>query len=328
MSESWKLTLPCTRAEAEALHGEPEALALLDPPPVLLTSEPDASKPEEWQLDAYFPEKPAKAVIKLIQSQIPSARKAKAQVTRIEEEDWVALSQAGLEPVCAGRFFVSTDGESAPADMVSFTIPASRAFGTGSHETTAGCLVMLDRLKRLGARYHHICDVGTGTGLLAFAAGHLWPRAYVTASDIDPVSIEVTAENAGINAIPLGGTPGALELFVAGGVDHDGIVARAPYDLMIANILAGPLIALAPALCALVAKGGTLILAGLLEGQAEAVIAAYRRQGMRLADRIDNVDDAGAWPTLRFRKRRRPGHRRPTRWVEGENGETPGYGSW
>jgi len=329
MSDSWKLTLPCTRAEAEWLHGEPVALDALDPMPVLVTNEPDAGKPEDWRLEAYFEEKPAKAAVVLIQSLIPSARGAKPLVERVVEEDWVTVSQSGLEPVRAGRFFVATDAAiPAPAGSVNFVIPASRAFGTGSHQTTAGCLMMLDRMKRIGVRAANICDVGTGTGLLAFAGRHLWPTARMTASDIDPVSIEVSAENAGLNAVHIGTGPGEVALFVAGGVDHEGIIARAPYDLIIANILAGPLIALAPSMAALIADGGTLVLAGLLESQADAVIAAYRRQGLRLADRIDTVGDSGCWPTLRLRKRVRQGWRRPVRWVAGQNGETPGYGSW
>ena len=157
--------------------------------------------------------------------------------------------------------------------------------------------MMLDRLKRQGARYRMIADVGTGTGLLAFAAMSLWPRAHVVATDIDPVSIEVTAENAQVNRV----NEDRLALAVAEGVNHPLYRELAPFDLVIANILALPLIELAPGISATLAQGGTLILAGLLNTQAETVATAYRREGLRLADTIRNGD----WSILMLRKRRR-----------------------
>ncbi|MDX3909042.1 MAG: 50S ribosomal protein L11 methyltransferase [Sphingobium sp.] len=325
MSDSWKLTLPCTRGEAEALEGDVAAFAMLDSPPVLMTSEAVEDDPEQWQLDAYFEGKPNAALVKLVQTLIPSARGKKPALEKLEAEDWVTISQQGLEPVIAGRFFVrNTPEDTVPAGYKDYLIGAGRAFGTGQHETTSGCLAMLDRTRGVGHRFGNIADIGTGTGLLAFAAMHLWPRAYATASDIDPVSVEVTAENAVTNGVPLGTGLGELTLFAAAGVDHPGIMRRAPYDLVIANILAGPLIELAPSLTAVLEDGGTLILAGLLDSQAERVIAAYRAQGVRLADRIDT----GQWPTLRLRKRPTIGWRRPRRWAGDRNGEAPGYGSW
>ncbi len=219
----------------------------------------------------------------------------------------MTLSQAGLEPIRAGRFFVHTPAhrDEVPAGAVAFEIDAGRAFGTGQHETTTGCLLALDRLKATGARFSDIADVGTGTGLLAFAAMHLWPAARAIASDIDPVAIEVAEENARLNRIRLGRARGQLELAVAPGLDHGRLKARAPYDLLVANILAGPLIELAPALAAALAPGGRLILAGLLGHQAEAVTAAYRRQGMMAGTPIQRGD----WPTLVLRKRKTAGWR-------------------
>jgi ribosomal protein L11 methyltransferase len=183
---------------------------------------------------------------------------------------------------------------------------------------------MLDRCRRIGARFGNIADVGTGTGLLAFAALDLWPGAYATASDIDPASVEVTRDNAALNDVPLGTGLGQLTVWQAAGVDHDGIMARAPYDLIIANILAGPLIELAPSLCALLEPGGTMILAGLLKEQSDRVLRAYRQQGMRLAE----FGTSGQWPTLRLRKRPTIGWKRPRRWSADDIGEAPGFGSW
>jgi ribosomal protein L11 methyltransferase len=215
----------------------------------------------------------------------------------------VTLSQSGLDPIRAGRFFVHTPAYAGdvPADATAFSIEAGQAFGTGHHETTTGCLLMLDRLKRRGGRFDSIADIGTGTGLLAFGARALWPQAHIIASDIDPVAIAVTRENAEVNGIPAGRLRGEIELAVAPGLDHRRLIRRAPYDLLIANILAGPLIELAPALSAALFPGGSLILAGLLDHQADKVAAAYRRQGLRLADRLD----LGDWPTLRLVKRRK-----------------------
>jgi ribosomal protein L11 methyltransferase len=323
--DSWKLTLPCTRAEAEALSEDMGPLAALDSPPVLMTSEVEPDDPLQWRLDAYFDGKPSKATIAMVQALAPSGKGTKPLLEALPPEDWVTLSQQGLEPVVAGRFFVrNMASDAVPAGYKDYLIAAGRAFGTGQHETTAGCLQMLDRTRRLGGRFGNIADIGTGTGILAFAAMHLWPRAFAIASDIDPVSVEVTAQNATVNAVPLGRGGGQLALVTAAGADHPAIIGGAPYDLIIANILAGPLIALAPSLCMLIPDGGTLILAGLLDTQADRVIAAYRAQGMRLADRIDN----GPWPTLRLRKRPAIGWKRPKRVRSDGNGETPGFGSW
>lgn len=301
---SWKITLPCTRAEAEALKEDISAFAALDAPPVLMTSEADG---DAWRMHAYFEAEPTAADIALLANLAPSAGGVEPIAETLGDEDWVTLSQAGLEPIRAGRFFVHTPAHraAAPEDAVAFEIDAGRAFGTGQHETTAGCLAALDRLKRSGANVASFADIGTGTGLLAFAALHLWPAAKAAASDIDPVAIEVAAENAAVNRVRLGRARGQLQLIVAAGMDHASLKARAPYDLIIANILAGPLIDLAPALAGALAPGGRLILAGLLAHQAEAVAAAYRRQGMMMSAQAG----AAEWPALVMRKRKATGWR-------------------
>jgi ribosomal protein L11 methyltransferase len=304
VSDSWKVTLPCTKAEAEALKEDIAQFAALDAPPVLMTSEADG---EAWRMDAYFEAEPGRADLDLLRGLAPSAAGAEPKVERLGDEDWVTLSQAGLEPIRAGRFFVHTPAhrDQVPPGAVPFEIDAGRAFGTGQHETTTGCLIALDRLKATGASFHNLADIGTGTGLLAFAALHLWPAARAAASDIDPVAIEVAADNAALNHVRPGRARGQLELIVAPGLDHLRLKARAPYDLLIANILAGPLVDLAPALAGALAPGGRLVLAGLLDHQADAVAAAYRRQSMMAAMRIDRGD----WPTLVMRKRKSTGWR-------------------
>lgn len=307
MPDSWKVSLPCTRAEAEGLKEDISPLALLDFPPVLMTSEPDPSAPDDWRLDAYFAEPPTAEMLAHLAALVPSAAGIAATVEQVEDRDWVTLSQQGLEPIRAGRFFVHTPAhwDCVPDDAIALEIDAGRAFGTGQHETTSGCLVALSRLRDQGARFKNLADIGTGTGLLAFAALRLWPAARAIATDIDPISIEVTEENAAINAVALGRAPGQLEVAVAAGMDHPRLRTRAPFDLVLANILAGPLIDLAAEIAAALAPGGRLILAGLLEGQAEAVATAYRRHGLMLSARIDRGD----WPTLVMRKRRAAGWR-------------------
>jgi ribosomal protein L11 methyltransferase len=325
MPESWKLTLPCTRAEAEALNDDVPELALLDPQPVILTQEVDFNRADKWEVIAYFEGKPDAPTVALIQSLAPSAKRAKPALEKLPDEDWVTLSQQAAQPVTAGRFYVHTSAhEKASPGFKSFRIEASQAFGTGGHETTSGCLDMLDALRRSGHRFHNILDIGTGTGLLAFAANHLWPLASVTASDIDPVSIAVSVENAQVNQARLGSGPGAVDLHVASGVDHPALQARGPYDLIIANILAGPLIELALGIAPLLAEGGTLILAGLLDKQADDVAAAYRAQGFRLAKRRDRGD----WPCLRLIKRPRYSWKRPVRGT-GRTSQAEGdFGTW
>ncbi len=301
-TDGWKLSLPCTRVEAEAFALLDEPFPGLTDPPVMMASEPDPARPDVWRFDLYCAAEPDADLVARIRQFARSAARRRPKIERIVPADWLTLSQAGLEPIRAGRFFVhtATHADAVPPGAIALRIEAGRAFGTGQHETTTGCLLMLDRMKRRGARFHDVLDLGTGTGLLAFAALALWPLARVIASDIDPVSLEVTAENAAANGVRLGATRGRLGLAIAPGMAHPLLRAAAPYDLVVANILAAPLIALAPSVAAAVAPGGSLILAGLLDHQAGAVTAAYRRHGMRPAGRIDRGD----WPTLRLRKRR------------------------
>jgi ribosomal protein L11 methyltransferase len=303
-AESWKVSLPCTKAEAEALAEDITPFAMLESPPVLMTSEADG---EAWRLDAYFEAQPSRDDIALLLGLVPSARGVEPKPEKLGDQDWVTLSQAGLEPIRAGRFFVHTPAhrDSVPAGAIAFEIDAGRAFGTGQHETTTGCLIALDRLKGGGASFSNLLDLGTGTGLLAFAAMRLWPAAKAAASDIDPVAVEVAAENAAVNGVKPGRARGQCELIVAPGMAHLRLSARAPFDLIIANILAGPLIELAPSVAGALAPGGRLILAGLLNEQAEAVAAAYRRQGLMAGMRIERGD----WPTLVMRKRKAAGWR-------------------
>lgn len=289
---SWRVTLACTRAEAEALPDADDVFAYSDAPPVIVADEPDPHRPEDWRIHAYFEEQPTTQELILLRRLAPGGD---PELEHLSETDWVTLSQAGLEPIVAGRFFVHTPAhrEAIPEGATAFEIDAGLAFGTGQHDTTAGCLAALDKLQAAGANFSNFADIGTGTGLLAFAAMALWPGARALATDIDPISIEVTRENAAINRIKLGENFSELLLTVSDGMDSPLVATRAPFDLLIANILAGPLIDLAPDFAKAVTPGATLVLAGLLDTQADAVIAAYEAQGMTVAER-----GAGEWCVL------------------------------
>ncbi|WP_137899437.1 50S ribosomal protein L11 methyltransferase [Sphingomonas sp. 2SG] len=288
-AESWKVSLPCTRAEAEAIDSASD-LAI---DAVLMTTEEVEDDVERWRLDAYLEHEPDAAMLATLHALVPSASGHDPVVERLSDQDWVAMSQAGLEPIREGRFVVHTSAHpvTPPAGGRAFLIEAGQAFGTGHHGTTSGCLAMLDALASGRRDFAKVIDVGTGTGLLAFAAVDLWPGATVVATDIDPVAIDVTRENAERNDVE------GVALFVADGARHPDIDAVAPYDLVIANILAGPLVSMAPELAAIAAPDAVIVLAGLLETQRETVVAAYAACGCTL----EAIDRRGDWTVLRLR---------------------------
>ena len=166
---SWRVTLACNRAEAEALPESEELFPLAESPPVIVADEPDPAKPDEWLIHAYFADQP---VCRRPGALRTLAAGSTAEVEHLGEDDWVTMSQAGLEPIRAGRFFVHTPThrDAIPEGATAFEIDAGLAFGTGHHHTTAGCLAALDRLQVAGKQFANIADIGTGTGLLAFAA--------------------------------------------------------------------------------------------------------------------------------------------------------------
>lgn len=288
-AEAWKVTLPCTRAEAEAIDSASD-LAI---DAVLMTTEEVEDDVERWRLDAYLKHEPDAVMLAQLHALVPSASAQDPVLERLADADWVTMSQAGLEPIREGRFVVHTSAHAAdvPPGGRAFLIEAGQAFGTGHHGTTSGCLAMLDGLAVAGKRFATVIDVGTGTGLLAFAAVELWPDAVVIATDIDPTAVDVTRENAERNRVE------GVRLFVADGARDPAIDAAAPYDLVIANILAGPLVSMAPELAAIAAEDATIVLAGLLETQRDMVVAAYQACGCAL----EAVDRRGDWTVLQLR---------------------------
>lgn len=299
---SWKLIALAPRGVIEAALLAHEDADDWDPEIVISGSEIAEDKPDDWQLEVWMDRPPIrrdKAAIAALFGQ----RAPHLLVEKLPDIDWLVHSQQGLEPIRAGRFYVHTPDHPplAQAGVRDFVIPASQAFGTGQHATTAGCLEMLGEMKARGIVVRNCADIGTGTGLLAFAALELWPHALATASDIDAVCLDVVADNCSANAVPMGDRPGALTMLVADGMEHPLLEARGPYDLIIANILAGPLIDLAPHFAEHLLPGGHLLLAGLLETQEPQVRKACRRAGLRIAERKVNGD----WSILWLRKRDR-----------------------
>jgi ribosomal protein L11 methyltransferase len=300
VSQSWKFTALAPRPVIEAALLAHEDAFDWDPEIVLAGSEVAEDRPEDWRLEAWLPRRPTRTDRSALAALFAPAR-PELLLEQLPDTDWLTQSQQGLAPIRAGRFHVHTP-EHPPLEapgVRDFCIPASQAFGTGQHATTAGCLAMLDAMKRRGVAVRNLADIGTGTGLLAFAALHLWPRALATASDIDSVCIDVVLENARTNGVALGARPGELTMAVADGMDHPLLAARGPYDLILANILAGPLIDLAPHFARHLVPGGQLLLAGLLQSQEAQVRRACRRVGLRLAARLVNRD----WSILWMRKR-------------------------
>jgi len=287
---SFRVTVRCSRAQGEAIGAAGDLFPGSSDPPVLVADEPDPSKSDEWLIHAYFEHAPTADEL----AGVEALGSGSPRVEELGEADWVTMSQAGLQPIHAGRFIVHTPmNPSAPPGAIAFEIDASLAFGTGQHATTSGCLEALDRLAREDARFGNIADIGTGTGLLAFAALALWPEAKCIATDVDSVAVEIARENAAINRVKLGHGAGELLLAQADGMDSPLLAARAPMDLIVANILAGPLIDLASDFAKSLAQGGTIILAGLLDTQADAVASAYHEQGLRIRGR-----GFGEWPVL------------------------------
>ena len=240
-----------------------------------------------WEVGAYFEEQPdevALAVFAGMHDLKPFV------VSEIPETDWVAHVRRELAPVEAGQFFVygSHDADKVPADKTPLLIEAAMAFGTGHHGTTLGCLRAFDRLVKEGFTDGKVIDVGCGTAVLAMAAAHVVSQE-VIASDIDPVAVDVAIANVNANNLT-----GQVRCVVAPGFDASALADAAPFDLVFANILKGPLIGLAPDMAKATKQGGFVILSGILNEQADAVIKVYQQNGYSLL-RHDKIVE---WSTL------------------------------
>jgi ribosomal protein L11 methyltransferase len=248
-----------------------------------------------WTTAIHFPAPPNEAAIRALVALEAGAELANTLLfERIEAKDWVAASLQGLAPVEAGRFVVHGrhDRARVAINRLGIEIEAALAFGTGHHGTTRGCLLALDSIARQKRRPRNILDIGTGTGVLAIAAAKALRRG-VLASDIDPRAIAVARENARLNGAAL-----LTEFIHATGLDAHSFRERGPFDLILANILLGPLLRLAGPMRRFLAPGGQVVISGLLTSHAQAALTAYRAQGLMLQRRILLQE----WTTLVLRR--------------------------
>ncbi|WP_444667116.1 50S ribosomal protein L11 methyltransferase [Cereibacter changlensis] len=287
-----------TYSALTTLPGEDPALALakamekMEPEPIGVGVFEIEDGSGLWEVGAYYLEEPQSALLDMLAMAFGAKPFA---LSELPEIDWVAKVRRELSPVEAGRFFVfgSHDADKVPEGRIALQIEATVAFGTGHHGTTLGCLRAFDRLTDEGFTPAKVADIGCGTAVLAMAAASVLPEALVIASDIDEVAVDVALANVAINHLE-----GRVECLEAAGFDHPRLAEAAPFDLVFANILKGPLIELAPNMAAHVAPGGIAILSGLLVVQAESIIDAYIAQGFTLHNR----EDIGEWSALTLRK--------------------------
>ena len=272
------------KLQADALV---EALENLDPAPTGVGMFEVEDGQDIWEVGGYFLEAPSDISLALLSVAYGANSFV---VSEVPDQDWVAKVQRELPPVEAGRFFVygSHDLEHLPAGRIGLLIEAAMAFGTGHHGTTLGCLRAFDRLLEQGRSFENVLDLGCGTAVLAMAAARMSLNS-VIASDIDPVAVEVALVN--VLANDLEGRVNCVESI---GFDAPALAQAAPFDLIFANILKGPLIDLAPAMAVHLAPGGIAILSGLLVEQADDIVAVYNAQGVDLVKR----EDLGEWTAL------------------------------
>lgn len=274
------------RAAADRLG---EAVEALEPAPYAIGVFEVEDGSGLFEIAAHYEEAPDAVALDLL----AAAHAARPfAVSEVPDQDWVAHVTRELAPVEAGRFFVygSHDADKVPEGSVALLIDAAMAFGTGHHGTTLGCLRALDALVAEGWEAERIADVGAGTAVLAMAAAHVWPACHpVIAGDIDEVAVQTAAANVAAN-----GLTGRVVCVEAAGFDAPELEGGGPYDLVFANILKGPLMALAPDMATHVKPGGKAILSGILNEQADSIVARYATVGFQCASRESIVD----WTTL------------------------------
>ena len=280
-------TLP-GKSQAEALG---EALEELEPAPTGVGVFEVEDGKGIWEVGGYFLDQPNDIDLALLSAAFGAGAFV---VSEVPDQDWVAKVRRELPPVEAGRFFVygSHDAALLPKGRIGLLIEAAMAFGTGHHGTTLGCLRAYDWLLDDGQTFNNVLDLGCGTAVLAMSAARMG-AANVLASDIDPVAVEVAVANVKAN-----GLVGRVDCVESIGLDSPVVRAGAPFDLIFANILKGPLIELAPDMAAHLTAGGMAILSGLLVEQADDILEVYRAQGLALEAR----EDLGEWSALTLRR--------------------------
>ncbi|MEZ5690296.1 MAG: 50S ribosomal protein L11 methyltransferase [Rickettsiales bacterium] len=245
-----------------------------------------------WSFELIFSDKPDAEELKrrlFLIASLHNIDTPEIKIEKLEQTDWLSQVAQDFPPLSIGRFFVhgAHVSETPKMNKIAIQIDAGAAFGSGEHATTSCCLAAMEYLARKHT-YTNILDMGTGSGILAIAAAKLWKSA-ILAVDLDPVSVRVTKENAAINK-----TDKYIKTAISDGYISGEVKNNSPYDLIIANILARPLVSFAPYLKKNLAMGGVAILSGLLASQEKYVLAAHRTHGLRLKKRF--IRDG--WSTL------------------------------
>lgn len=284
--------ITAVRGEAAA-HALSDALDGLDPAPLAGEIHDHDDGSGLWDVGGLFDARPDAVALALLAQAHGAPDFA---VGKVEDRDWVAQVRAELTPVEAGRFVVygSHDRDRIGANRIGLEIEAAEAFGTGHHATTQGCLLALDRMVRRGIVPNRVADIGGGTGVLAMAAASAWPVAAI-AGDIDPLATRTARENVAAN-----GLAGQVTCVTAAGFRHPRLARGAPYGLVFANILAGPLRRMAGDMARHQAPGSRAILSGILARQAKGVDAVYRSWGYVPEETVR----IGEWATLVLALRR------------------------
>ena len=261
------------KAKAEELYQKMDAAFEDDAYPLAITEIDEAKAIYEVSL---YVEDDEKAVVQTRLAQILGVNQDEIEIEVLPDIDWVQHSLEGLNPVRAGRFFIngSHDRDKVMPNDLAIEIEAGQAFGTGHHGTTVGCLELLAEVMA-SEKPQNALDLGTGSGILAIGMALIAPIR-ILATDIDPIAINVAKENFALN-----GVSDTITAITATGLDDNEITSRAPFDLIVANILANPLIELAPQMVPAKAKNGSIVLSGILEEQHDRVVKAYQDQGAK-----------------------------------------------
>ncbi|MGJ8528168.1 50S ribosomal protein L11 methyltransferase [Maritalea sp.] len=283
-----QITVPMSKQDAFAL-----ADAVMEEYGLALSASAFENADGDWVFEATCDQKPD---VERFNALAKSLLKGKVEfsIQPVPDKDWVAHSLEGLSAIDTGEFFVhgSHDETPLPTGKIAIKIDAGQAFGTGHHETTTGCLQAISTVANSDTTPANILDLGTGSGILAIAAAKRFDQK-ILATDIDKKAIEVALENAKINDVA-----DKIETAVSTGMDHPIFVEKGPFDLVLANILAGPLVELAPDIAKHTSEGAIVILAGLLTRQADNVIQAYETNKIALLERVEKGD----WTILRLQR--------------------------
>lgn len=287
-----RLHVTAPRPAAERIYGELEKLFEDDGYPLAILELDEARGIHEVSLYVEA-EEVERALTQVQQVAAQSDASLRVETETLPDVDWVARSLEGLKPVRAGRFFVhgAHDRGLRPASGIAVEIEAGLAFGSGHHGTTAGCLETIERVV-LRERPRKALDLGTGSGVLAIAIARM-ARIPVLATDIDPVATRVARDNVRLNH-----AASFVRAATATGFRHPVFAAARPFDLIVANILARPLMRLAPDMARNLTPGGSLVLSGILDGQRAQVLAAYAGQRFR---HVATLHREG-WTTLHLKR--------------------------